>query len=44
MEVGARYLGGGRCRFAVWAPLLKNPDLVIVEPREGDYLTGKEER
>ena len=32
--LGAGYLGDGRCRFLVWAPLAKAVDLRIVTPRE----------
>ncbi len=32
--VGARYLGSGLCRFAVWAPFAKKVNVHIVSPRE----------
>ncbi len=38
MEVGARYLGGGKCRFDVWAPFPRVLELVILEQ------DGKEEQ
>lgn len=35
MEVGARYLDEGRCRFAVWAPYSGDLKLVILEQNNG---------
>jgi maltooligosyltrehalose trehalohydrolase len=34
MEIGADYLGNGRCEFTVWAPLLKDLAVRIVSPSE----------
>jgi maltooligosyltrehalose trehalohydrolase len=36
MEIGARYMGGGKCRFTVWAPFSEGMSLCIVgsEKRE----------
>jgi maltooligosyltrehalose trehalohydrolase len=34
VDVGAFYLGDGRCRFTVWAPLLKQVAVKLVEPIE----------
>ncbi|MGE5301362.1 MAG: malto-oligosyltrehalose trehalohydrolase [Acidobacteriota bacterium] len=34
MRPGARYEGGGRCRFVVWAPLRQKMTLKIVSPEE----------
>ncbi len=34
MKVGAQYLGGGRCEFVVWSPLLKEVALKTVSPEE----------
>ncbi len=33
-ELGATYLGDGRCRFRVWAPLADKVELRLVGPRE----------
>ena len=33
-EIGSQYLGKGRCRFRVWAPLVENVVLRIVFPSE----------
>ncbi len=33
LGLGAVYLGDGRCRFTVWAPLARKVDLHIVAPR-----------
>ena len=32
MKVGAMYLGGGRCRFYVWAPIQRSVSLKVVLP------------
>ncbi len=32
MKVGAHYLGRGECEFVVWAPLLTNVSVKLVEP------------
>lgn len=34
MKVGADYLGDGKCRFRVWAPIPKKLDLKIITPTE----------
>ncbi|SFR08668.1 malto-oligosyltrehalose trehalohydrolase [Desulfoscipio geothermicus] len=34
VSLGAAYLGEGRCRFMVWAPLADRVDVHIVAPRE----------
>lgn len=34
MKLGAEYLGDGRCRFIVWAPLAQKVELHIVAPDE----------
>ena len=34
VTLGANYLGGGECRFEVWAPLARRVDLHIVAPKE----------
>lgn len=33
-NLGAVYLGGGRCRFRVWAPSLQKVDVHLAAPRE----------
>lgn len=32
--VGATYLGGGRCRFCVWAPAARKVEVLVVAPGE----------
>jgi maltooligosyltrehalose trehalohydrolase len=34
-NLGAAYLGEGRCRFLVWAPLADQVEVRLVSPREG---------
>lgn len=34
-EIGARYLGSGRCRFRVWVPLKERVSVRILAPVEG---------
>ena len=33
--VGAWYLGEGRCRFRVWAPVAQAVEVHLLAPREG---------
>lgn len=33
MRLGARYMGDGRCRFAVWAPDVSQVELKLLSPR-----------
>lgn len=33
-SLGATYLGDGRCRFVVWAPLAQAVDVCIIYPAE----------
>ncbi len=34
MEIGARYVGEGKCKFVVWAPFLNDLTRVIAEDKE----------
>ncbi len=43
-NVGAVYLGGGRCRFRVWAPLKEKVEIRLVSPRDGIIPMEREER
>src|SRR5262245_53843937 len=42
MQAGAHYLGEGKCRFSVWAPLKKSMVLHIVAPEERKLRMNKE--
>ena len=35
---GASYLGGGRCRFSVWAPYAESVEVVLLGGAEGDVV------
>jgi maltooligosyltrehalose trehalohydrolase len=43
-NLGAAYLGEGRCRFCVWAPLAARLDVHIVAPEERTIPLEKQER
>jgi maltooligosyltrehalose trehalohydrolase len=43
-RVGAQYQGDNRCEFRVWAPLLRQVALRIVQPRERDLSLERDER
>lgn len=42
MRIGAHYLGNRRCKFIVWAPILKNVELKIFTPREKIFSMEKD--
>ncbi|UCG14481.1 MAG: malto-oligosyltrehalose trehalohydrolase [Deltaproteobacteria bacterium] len=42
--LGAVYLGKGRCRFTVWAPLVQQVEVRITSPREKIFRLEKDER
>ncbi|MFW5855144.1 MAG: malto-oligosyltrehalose trehalohydrolase, partial [Thermodesulfobacteriota bacterium] len=42
-ETGARYLGAGRCRFKVWAPLRDRVSVRILTPTARTLPMEKEE-
>jgi maltooligosyltrehalose trehalohydrolase len=44
MEIGARYLGDGRCEFAVWAPLLNEVSVKVIAPESRLVAMAKDER
>jgi maltooligosyltrehalose trehalohydrolase len=44
MQVGAHYLGGGRCRFTVWAPFLKDVSVYVVAPADRLIPMEKDDR
>ncbi len=44
MEIGARYLGDGKCRFIIWAPLHREVALKIVSPDRRRILGNKDTR
>ena len=43
-NLGADYLGEGRCRFTVWAPAVRQVEVKIVSPREKVFRLEKNER
>lgn len=43
-NIGAVYLGGGRCRFRVWAPFKEKVEIRIVSPRDRMIPMEREER
>jgi maltooligosyltrehalose trehalohydrolase len=44
MRTGATYLGNGKCRFVVWAPLLDQINLKLIEPQERSLPLAKDDR
>lgn len=44
MQVGAHYLGDGRCRFAVWAPFMTDVSVHVVAPADRLIPMEKDER
>jgi maltooligosyltrehalose trehalohydrolase len=44
ISLGANYLGGGRCRFRVWAPFVSKVELHLFPPREQIVLMDKDPR
>ncbi|MEJ2695150.1 MAG: malto-oligosyltrehalose trehalohydrolase [Candidatus Sulfobium sp.] len=44
MQVGAHYLGDERCRFAVWAPFLRDVSVHIVAPADRTIPMEKDDR
>jgi len=44
IRLGADYLGGGRCRFTVWAPFTDNVEVKLVSPEEKVVPLERQER
>jgi maltooligosyltrehalose trehalohydrolase len=44
VDLGATYLGEGRCRFLVWAPYAEGLEVLLVSPREALFRLKKDER
>jgi len=44
MQVGAHYLGEGRCRFAVWAPFMEKVSVHVVAPADRLIRMEKDDR
>jgi maltooligosyltrehalose trehalohydrolase len=44
INLGATYLGEGRCRFLVWAPYAEELEVHLVSPREALFPLVKDER
>jgi maltooligosyltrehalose trehalohydrolase len=44
INLGATYLGEGRCRFLVWAPYAETLEVHLVSPREALFPLDKNER
>ena len=44
MNVGARYLGEGKCDFVVWAPHLWKVDLQLISPKKKTMPMERDEK
>ncbi|MGZ3614415.1 MAG: malto-oligosyltrehalose trehalohydrolase [Thermodesulfobacteriota bacterium] len=43
MRIGSYYLGGGRCEFTVWAPLMTKVELHIISPEDRIFPMERDE-